>query len=249
MYRLLFALGIAVFMMSSASYAIDDDSLVLYCPFEEGAGDETIDQASGQVGFLNGVGWTADGKIGGAVEFTAADNFIEFPEDAVMDITGSITMEAWIYPIQVQTDSGILGRRDSANVGGYCMQWTNAMVEMWIHIGGWQGTRGLQAGLPATEEWHHIVGIFDDGKIIQYVDGEVDSELAPGGGMESVPETFRIGQAQTSLESMFGFIDEVAVYNRALTEDEIMEDMQQGVISPVSPQGSLATTWAAIRSK
>jgi hypothetical protein len=242
---------IVIFMfLSSISYALDDPALVLYCPFEEGGGDTTTDQASGLVGTINGAEWTGDGKFGNALEFSAAGHFVEFPEDAVMDITDAVTMEAWVLPIQVQADSGVMGRRTAANAGGYCMQWTNAMVETWIHIGGWQGTRDKQAMQPDTGEWHHIAGVFTGSEIIQYVDGEIDSEFNQAGTMGSVAEIFRIGQAQTGLESMFGTIDEVAVYNRALSEAEIKMDMEAGVIpAAVTHSGNLATTWAAIRSR
>ncbi len=62
-------------------------------------------------------------------------------------------------------------------------------------------------------------------------------------------EVFRIGQAQTGLTSMIGTMDEVAVYKRALSAEEVQSDMEKGVISAVSPQDSLATTWGNIRSR
>ena len=46
---------------------------------------------------------------------------------------------------------------------------------------------------------------------------------------------------------MDGTIDEVAVYSRALTEEEILSDMQNGVIFSVSPQAKLATTWGSLK--
>lgn len=235
-------------ILSSTCYAVKDPSLVLYCPFNEGSGDTTKDQISGLVGQLNGAKWSAKGKVGNAVEF-AGTSFIEFPVEPVLDITGTITMEAWVLPNEIQADSGIMGRRTSANVGGYCMQWTNAMIETWIYIGGWQGTRGIQTIKPEPGEWHHVAGVYDGSKVYQYVDGILDVSFNLSGKIGSVPEVFRIGQAQTGLTPMFGIIDEVAVYNRALSQDEISTDMKSGVVTAVSPLGSLATTWGAIRSR
>lgn len=235
--------------MTSVCYGIKDAALVLYCPFEEGSGNTTKDQASGLVGTLSEVKWTPDGKISGGVEFSGAA-FIEFPKDKVLDITDEVTMEAWVKPGEVLADSGIMGRRTQPNVGGYCMQWTNAMFETWIYIGGWQGTRGLQTMKPETGEWHHVASVFDGSKIIQYVDGKVDIEMTAVGKAGSVDETFRIGQPQTAaIPSMTGTMDEVAVYKRALTADEVKTDMEKGVISAVSPQDSLATTWGTIRGR
>jgi len=239
-----------VFIAScSVSFAINDPSLIFYCPFDEGSGNTAKDVRSGLEGKLNGgAKWTAKGKVGSGIEFTGAADFVEFPEDAVMDITEAITMEAWILPNEVQADSGLMGRRDSANVGGYCMQWTAGMIEIWIHIGGWQGTRGKQTVKPKTGEWHHVAGVFTGTEILQYVDGELDIKFSQAGKAGSVKQPFRIGQAQTSLSAMFGIMDEVAVYNRALDADEINMDMTKGVIAPVSPAGSISALWGKIKS-
>ncbi len=234
----------------SVGYAIDDPTLILYCPFEEGSGDSTKDVKSNMVGKFNGgVKWTNKGKFGKAIEFTDASSSIEFPEDAKMDITEAITMEAWILPNAVQADSALMGRRTSANAGGYCMQWTNGKIETWIHIGGWQGTRDKQTIIPKPGEWHHVAGVFTGSDILQYVDGELDIKFSIGGKAGSVKEPFRIGQAQTGLTSMLGIMDEVAVYKRALTAQEIKTDMEKGIIAPVSPAGSLVSVWGKIKSQ
>ncbi len=248
------ALALALlFMFStlySVGYAIDDPALILYCPFEEGGGDSTKDVKSNMVGKFNGgVKWTNKGKFGKAIEFTDAGSSIEFPEDAKMDITEAITMEAWILPNAVQADSALMGRRTSANAGGYCMQWTNGKIETWIHIGGWQGTRDKQTIIPKPGEWHHVAGVFTGSDILQYVDGELDIKFSIGGKAGSVKEPFRIGQAQTGLTSMLGIMDEVAVYKRALTAQEIKTDMEKGIITPVSPSGSLVSVWGKIKSQ
>jgi len=237
-----------VFAFLSVAYAVDDASLILYCPFNEGNGDTAKDVKSGLEGKFNGTTkWTDKGKVGNGVEFKAAADYVEFPADKLLDITDQITMEAWILPNEVQADSGLMGRRDSANVGGYCMQWTNGMVEMWIYIGGWQGTRGKQTIQPKTGEWHHVACVYDGKQEIQYVDGKVDIQFDQSGKIGSIDQPFRVGQAQTSLTSMFGIIDEVAVYKRALTEAEIKQDMTKGVIAPVSPAGKLASLWGYVK--
>jgi len=112
-----------VFTFLSIAYAIDDASLVLYCPFDEGNGDTVKDAKSGLVGTINGPKWTNKGKFNGALEFAKDTDNVEFAAENVLDITDAITMEAWVLPNLVQDDSGIMGRRSSPNVGGYCMQW------------------------------------------------------------------------------------------------------------------------------
>jgi len=98
-----------VFAFLSVAYAINDASLILYCPFDEGQGDTVKDAKSGLVGKINGPQWTAKGKFNGALEFTKDADNVEFPADNLLDITDAITMEAWIQPKQVQADSNVMG--------------------------------------------------------------------------------------------------------------------------------------------
>lgn len=243
-------LMVSIIMFPSLGEAIKDKSLVLYLPFEENQGDKTKDQSeSGLVGSLkNDVKWTKDGKYGNALSFAGANQYVEVPNVPQLDITKEITMEAWIYPIEVQGDSSLYGRRNSANTGGYCMQWTAGKIETWIYIGTWNGTRDKQKIIPKTGMWHHVAGVYDGKKVLQYVDGELDIDFPLSGAINSVAEVFSVGQAQTSLTPMHGTIDEVTVYNRALTQKEIQEDMN-GVLLAVSPSGKLTTTWAAVKGE
>ena len=243
----LFALTIG---FAFVSYAINDDpDLVLYLPFEEGKGDKTVDQSGNKIeGIINGAEWTNDGKIGKALSF-AGFAHVEFPELPVLDITDAITIEGWILPENVQGDSNLFGRRNAANQGGYTMQWTAGKIETWVHIGGWQGTRGKQTISPKTGEWHHVAGVYDGKEVRQYVNGELDIKFNQNGKMGSVPQVFRVGQAQTGLASMGGIMDEIAVYSRALTADEIRSDMENGIIFAVSPKEKITTTWARVKSQ
>ena len=235
--------------ISVTGEAIRDDALVLYCSFSEGAGDKVNDESGNELQgeIKGGAKWAKAGKVGGAIAFSAAAQSVEFPVEEILNITKGVTMEGWINPDSVQGDSDLWGRRTSANQGGYCMQWTNGMIETWIHKGGWQGTRDKQTVKPKPGEWHHVAGVYDGKKVRQYVDGELDIEFDLSGDMDSVEEVFRIGQAQTGLETMMGVIDEVAVYSRALAEDEIKEDMEKGILAAVNSTGKLATTWASIK--
>ena len=49
------------------------------------------------------------------------------------------------------------------------------------------------------------------------------------------------------LPGMVGLVDEVAIYNRALSVDEINQDMENGVFFAVSPNDKLATTWGKLK--
>ena len=89
--------------------------------------------------------------------------------------------------------------------------------------------------------------LYTERKVFCKMDGE---EVATGPAtIKEIPDTevnFSIGGRELGGDLVDGIIDEVAVYRRALTEDEIKQDMK-GIKTAVSPSGKLATTWASIK--
>lgn len=249
MVMLIVALGFA------NAWAINDDkALMLYFPFDNDAGGTVKDVSGNNLeGTLEGAVLSKDGKIGGCVYLEDSETFVEVEAVPELDITDELTIQAWFFPEESQGDSNLMGRRSAANVGGYCLQWSAQFtgapqIETWINIGGWQGSRNKQTIKPALEEWHHVASTYDGDMIRQYIDGKLDVEFKPPNGeINSIEVVFRIGKAQTGLDGMVGYVDEVAIYNRALTAEEINQDMSNGVYFAVSPGGKLATTWGNLK--
>ncbi len=248
-------LSLIFLSLSVNSWAInDDEALMLYFTFDEDNGGKVKDVSGNNIeGTLEGAVWSKDGKLGGAVHLEDIEQFVEVDAVPELDITDELTIQAWFFPEESQGDSNLMGRRSGANVGGYCLQWSAQFtgapqIETWINIGGWQGSRNKQTIKPALEEWHHVSSTFDGDTIRQYIDGKLDVEFTPPNGkINSIEVVFRIGKAQTGLDGMIGLVDEVAIYNRALSVDEINQDMENGVFFAVSPNDKLATTWGKLK--
>lgn len=254
MKRFLLFLVVALAFSVNAWALNDDAALMLYFTFDEDEDGKTTDISGNNIeGIFHGAVWSQDGKIGGAVHIEDVTQYVEVDVVPELDITDALTMQAWFLPEESQGDSNLLGRRSAGNVGGYCLQWSaqftgTPQIESWINIGGWQGSREKQTIEPQLEAWHHVATTYDGDMIRQYIDGELDVAFAPPNGeINSIDAVFRIGQAQTGLDGMVGLVDEVAIYNRALTVDEINQDMENGVFFAVSPNDKLATTWAALK--
>jgi hypothetical protein len=95
------------------------------------------------------------------------------------------------------------------------------------------------------DQWYNIMGVYDGSKVKVYVNGEeVASEDHPDKIFAGVgPIT--IGDDNFGSDPNFhfvGVIDEVAVYNRALSRSEIEQKMA------LEPEGKLATTWGQLKS-
>ena len=255
MRPIVIVLCVIALSFSVSAWAInDDDALMLYFTFDNDDGGKVKDVSGNNLeGTLEGAVWSKDGKFGGAVHLENSEQFVEVDAVPELDITDELTIQTWYFPEESQGDSNLMGRRSSANVGGYCLQWSaqftgSPQIETWINIGGWQGSRKKQTIKPALEKWHHVSSTYDGDMIRQYIDGELDVEFKPPAGkINSIEVVFRIGKGQTGLAGMVGLVDEVAIYNRALTVEEINQDMENGVFFAVDPKDKLATTWGKLK--
>lgn len=242
--------------ISVNAFAInDDEALMMYLPFDQVTGDTSMDASGNDIeAVLHGATFSKDGKIGGCIHLGDNGKYIEIDAVPQLDITDELTFQAWFFPEESQGDSNLMGRRTANNTGGYCLQWSAQFtgapqIETWINIGGWQGSRNKQTIKPALKEWHHVASTYDGDMIRQYIDGKLDIEFKPPAGkINSVEVVYRIGKGQTGLAGMVGYVDEVAIYNRALSVDEINQDMEKGVFYAVTPGGKLATTWADLKN-
>lgn len=255
MKPIIIVLFVITLSFSVSAWAInDDDALMLYFTFDKDEGGKVTDVSGNNLeGTFEGAVWSKDGKFGGAVHLEDTEKFVEVDAVPELDITDELTIQCWFFPEESQDDSNLMGRRSAANVGGYCLQWSAQFtgapqIETWIDIGGWQGSRKLQTIKPALAEWHHVSTTYDGDTIRQYIDGELDVEFGPAGKINSIDVVFRIGKAQTGLKGMVGLVDEVAIYNRALSVDEINQDMENGVFFAVSPKDKLTTTWGKLKT-
>lgn len=235
------------------SFAIGDDSLVLYCPFEEGTGGETEDISGNEnTGTLVGEAkWTKDGKYGNAIEFNGGDAYVDLGNGDSLNIIGDqITLEAWIKADTEFSDYEVI-------VSKYGGGETYA-YQMWIATHkGKAATLSVWPSIPTThvfgtndivdDEWHHVCGTYDGSKARIFVDGVLDNEIDAQGNIMLCPDNAMIGRAARWNDRHFkGIIDEVAIYNRALTGAEIKRDM--GRVAAVDKSGKLVTTWARLKS-
>lgn len=245
---------LTVLCINISAWAINnDESLMLYLPFDKDDGDKSIDASGNDLeAVFHGATWSKDGKIGGCIHLADTEKYVEIAAVPELDITDAITIQTWFLPEQNQGDSNLMGRRTGGNVGGYCLQWSSnptksPQIETWMYVGKWQGSRSKQTIKPDLNEWHHVASTYDGDKVRQYIDGKLDVEYSAPGKLNSVDIVFRIGRSQTPLAGTVGYVDEVAIYNRALSEDEVNEDMNKGVFFAVDPSGKLATTWANLK--
>lgn len=261
MRTLVLSLAIAslVFAFSSVGRA-QDPSLVVYYSFEEGAGDTTKDESgNNNTGTLmNGPEWT-DGKYGNAISFDGADDYIDCGADSSLRLPSNITIEAWVKAVDVTP---------CQFVAGVCYDDGDAWDNPWIghQIGVRGGKMATWVNIDATDReydsgsitpdtWTHIAMTFDGTWRKSYVNGEevfADDTITGTTQFEGTPH-FAIGIRSITAPGEYfgGIIDEVAMYNRVLTQEEIQQSMEgiSKILTAVEPYGKLTTTWGDIKTK
>ncbi len=182
-----------------------------------------------------------EGPIGDAYEFKAeANTYVEIPAMGMFDFA---SVECYALQTAFAGIQGIVST----------WQWTAGKVHFkfqnnQIQVdknGGSKITYNAEAG-----KWYHIIYTTnpEDGELKLYVDGVLEAEGAAGAQPENMDER-RIGSEHDG-RFLNGMIDNVRIYNRVLTEDEVMQNFEaKSDTLPVEPIDKLSTTWGKIKGK
>jgi len=253
--RTVLVFALAIFGYANVMEAqLVEDGLVSYWPLDEETieGDIAKDVWGENDGNITGNPKMVDGKIGGALEFNGAGDLVDIPGTDSLNFNGKseLTAAAWI---NVQGHSGsccdpIVAQRD---IAGWALRYDQrdggAEIEFIVQPG-WVGDgANFGAPVPETGEWHYVTGVLTGDQLLVYVDGELESEIAFGpGAIASAGTKTEIAGA---LDGFFmGIIDEVVIYEKALSEEEVKQNYQAEGLS-VDPAGKLAVRWGVIKSQ
>ncbi len=216
--------------------------LVAAYGFSEGGGT-TVSDSSGNnnTGTLSGQTWTASGKYGSALVFNA-NGAVDLGNKASVQITGSMTIEAWIKPASFPIDdSAIVSKRgpDSSD-NGFQLDTTIDMGPRAIgfKLADINNTNMMRYGKTAltTGTWQHVAGVYDAAARTMhvYLNGVLDDGVLQGTVTStqhnSTLHVFIGKRAGGPTATEFaGTIDDVRIYNRALSAAEIQANMKTPV--------------------
>ena len=199
-----------------------DPDCKLYLPFNEVAGSRCADlSGNGNTGTATGT-TIIDGVFGKARDFDGTDDYIDCGSDSSLNVTDAITVEGWFK----------LGTLDGAGhyiVGKYGTTSITPSYRL-LHLNG--GLVGFSVRDASSVEvlantgnlydskWHHVVGVKSGTTAYIYADGtQVDSDTDSSLNYQGNDRPVLVGRV---LDVYFdGAVDEVRIYSRALTADEI----------------------------
>ncbi|MHC4144998.1 MAG: LamG domain-containing protein [Planctomycetota bacterium] len=248
---LVFVCGLHIF-----NAAGQDEHLVLHLPFDEGSGTVTQDMSkTGLQATLEGsYDWTT-GMFGEAIAFT--DGRAVLSESDPLDLT-QITVMAWINPASIvatlannhwENLNSIYGKAGSAGDDSVVLSLTgDDGIHFYVDQGGNNNLIVPDAGV-RTGEWQHVAGTYDGTVMRAFLNGEQVGELPLTGDIIANPILPTVGGRSDTAVSFDGAIDEVKVFDQALTPLDIRNAMLGQVwpyaYGPDPSDGALhEATWA-----
>src|SRR6266480_1413813 len=214
--------------------------LVAAYSFNEGSGTTVADvSGNNNTGTLSGATWTTAGRYGNALVFNGTNASVTVPNAASLGLTTGMTLEAWVYP--TATPTGWRAVIDK-NVDGYYLMASSDQGNRPAVGGAWPpGNRILlgPSGL-AVSTWTHLAATFDGATMRLYVNGVQVASQAQTTPLRTTTGTLQIGADSYAGENFAGRVDEVRIYNRALTTAEIQTDMNTAV-APAAPDTQAPT--------
>jgi len=213
---------------------IGDPDLIGWWTFDEGEGITAVDQSGyGGHGAIIGGPQRVDGYYGQALDFTENGQYVNCGTTPGQEITNDFTLAAWarLAPETAGVYGGIAGKlTDTTTYMGFALvRHSTNVFRLWVG----DGTTDLAKSAVSSDalymdtEWHHVAGVREGQANTLYVDGvkqaaTTDTELVAS------PEWFHIGRQYSHMDDRYfrGTIDDVRLYNKALTDAELAEVMR-----------------------
>ena len=260
-----FSSVIMLSLVASANASLDDD-LVFYLTFDNVKNQTVVDKSgNGLDAEILKNTEIVEGKSGEAIRITGqSGDCVNIASQEKLKVTGEITMMLWIYYPETW-----IGKRthwfnkdchgagaaasygiQSGDIGGGPL--------IWLYLGS-RDNQGNVTGRKdlasphkmVAKKWHHVAGNYDGETMKIYIDGKVIGEEKRKFNLAGDNDAdVQIGCVKDVAHVSFvnGSIDEAAVWQRALSDNEIKQAMTGNFLA-VSPSDKVATTWADMKRR
>jgi len=205
-----------------------DDSCVLWI---SGRGSRRQDSVlndlskKGNNGVIHGATWVNTPLGHSALSFDGSNDYVDCGNDESLNIADAITIEAWVKPqFNSQNRRILIKTIGTGSLYAYSIA-VRTTGKFIFFIGATNGTYRIVEGTTtySSNNWYHVVATYDGAQLKLYVNSEMDN--TPTNVSTNIITTdgiLDIGGG-TGLECWKGLIDEVRIYNRALSAKEIKE--------------------------
>jgi len=209
-----FTLGLL--MAAVPGIRASDASLVAWYPFEGDAHDSSSYQNDG----VNSSVVFEPGRNGLCAAFNGASSSVRIPQTPSVKLTGPMTLSAWIKPLATDGLRCIVDK--DAGYVGYNLYVDGGRLHMRIC------GSALSAGTITNGGWQHVAGVYTGDRICLYVNGQPSGETPAGALVDRDDKDVFIGvwgPPGGPARYFAGWMDDVRIYARALTPEEILDEI------------------------
>ena len=221
--------------------------LVAEYGFNEGSGTALTDSSgNGNNGTIANGTWSTSGKYAGALQFNGTSSVVTIPDSASLHLSSGMTLEAWVDPSTVTS-----AWRDVVYKGddNFYLEATtnNASRPAAGTIAGGGYAEAYGSAKLATNTWSFLTETYDGSTLRLYVNGTQVASVAHTGAIATSTNPLQIGGDGVYGQYFAGLIDNVRVYNVALTAAQVQADQSTPVSSvadttaPTQPGTASAT--------
>lgn len=224
--------------------------LVLHLSFDELDGKvvKDLSEFGNDATFNKGNPKLIEGVFGQAMAFDGktAGETVDAPS---LDIVDGITIEFWAI---VEGGEAIQSGVEKG------MAWVSGLYNLAALYNGGTILQFFDLPEPCNDDnigpsiqdgkWHFLAGTWDGDDIRLYINGELETEMPCKGELKPNNDPLFIGARGGSGRFLTGALDEIKMYNYALTKEELLKDMEAPVTLHVDAQDKLATVWARLKT-
>jgi len=197
---------------------------IAYWKLDEGSGSTVKDSSGNNIsGTISGATWTTTAKSGGkALLFDGNNDYVSVGNSSILNPTEAISVQAWIYTKAYTTSARIISKETSTTANPYALELVSSRnIKFFIGDGTTEtGTPNIDFTLLNT--WVHVVGTYDGQNIKIYINGVLKGTTPRTGAIPLKTTKVLFGNNPDLSRDFNGIIDEVKIWNRALTADEIL---------------------------
>ena len=251
--------GVATFAYTAEAQVVRD-GLVSYWSFE---GGDVADMVGDNNGTIQGDPQIVPGRIGDALKFDGQGDSVTFPGVGVPTGNSPMSWSAWFK--REVTDGGAVQYIATYGFPHCCGRFFGIGTRGgdMVFMTQWGGGFDVFGPVVSLGDWHHVVAVYNGSQNDTiYLNGEMVTSADLGGAPDLVdtnagaigsnpgilpgPHETADGKPGDPGEFFEGLIDDVGLYNRALSADEVAQNFLATVA--VEPAGKLTSTWADIKS-
>lgn len=169
---------------------------------------------------------------GQGLQFDGTNDFVNVPNHPVLNISNEITIEAWVNYSKTTGTQDVVSKSSSSVNNSYIFPrtvdgWRN--LQFWIYLNG-PGAKTLTVPFGGAlndkrDQWHHLAATYDGYYMKIYIDGVLAGTQAQSGNIFTNSNALTIGNQKGQTEYFGGKLDDIRIWNRALTACEIASTM------------------------